>query len=126
MEACGTGYGFVHQDLGTDFVHFRGKQQFFDVQFSQASLATQLGFGFAEIQIGADKLGFQFSGSGDGIETAGPELSSSLQWMYQLGKGAEVLIDMNAGAAYFPHGPDLLEPQPKLFPFWEISTGVGW
>ena len=69
LEACGTGYGFIHHVAGTDFVHFRGKWNLVHHKHESSLFRGQLGFGFAEIQLGDDELGFQFTGSNNGIET---------------------------------------------------------
>ena len=126
LETCGTGYGFVHREAGTDFVHFRGKWNAFTQPLSQSIIKAQLGVGFAEIQIAADEAGFQFGGTGNGVETAGPEASLSLQWMRRIETHTELVLDINVGSAYFHYGPDLLVPQPQIFPFFELSCGVGW
>ncbi len=126
IESCGTGYGFVHQEPGTDFVHFRGKWSLYTQQFAQGLLSAQIGGGFAELQLAADELGFHFRGTGAGIETAGPEISTSIQWLRASSKKSELLIDMNIGSAFFHHGPSLVEPQNRLYPFCELSVGVGW
>ncbi len=126
IEACGTGYGFVHRDLGTDFVHFRAKWGVFERHFSSSQLQGQMGAGFAEIQLGADELGFQFGGTGEGIETAGPEVSASVQFIQSFGKQTELVVDVNGGTAYFHHGPDLVVPQNRVYPFVEVSAGLGW
>ena len=126
IEACGTGYGFVHRDEGVDLAHFRGKFPVLTQSFSRSMLSTQIGLGFSEVQISEDRLGFQFNGSGMGVETAGPELSSSIQWIHQLGEKSEMIIDTNVGTAYFQYGSEMLIPQPQWFPFWEFSAGIGW
>ena len=126
LETCGTGYGFVHQEAGNDFVHFRGKWNVHAQQWPQSLLRSQLGIGFAEIQVADDEAGFQFTGTGGGVETAGPEASVSLQWLHQIAPQTELIADMNVGAAFFHYGPELLVPQPQLFPFWEVSVGIGW
>ena len=126
IETCGTGYGFVHQASGRDFVHFRGKWTVLSKEYPHAKIQGQLGAGFAEIQIADDALGFQFGGTGNGVETAGPEISASLQWLRQFGPQTELIVDANAGAAFFYYGPELVEPQERFFPFLEMSIGLGW
>ncbi|MAA77778.1 MAG: hypothetical protein CL916_00845 [Deltaproteobacteria bacterium] len=126
IETCGTGYGFIHQDSGIDFVHFRGKWSIFQRSFAGTQLMAQIGAGFAEIQLADDQLGFQFTGAGEGIETAGPEMSTSIQFVRELAPKTNLIIDMNGGAAYFRYGPNLMVPQSQFFPFFEISAGFGW
>ena len=62
----------------------------------------------------------------EGIETAGPEMSTSLQFVHQLGPKTNLILDINGGAAYFHYGPNLIVPQSQLFPFFEFSAGFGW
>ena len=126
VEACGTGYGFLHRELGIDFVHFRGKWRVYQQQFPHSQFTAHIGAGFAEIQLGEDQLGFVFTENSEGIETAGPELALSMQWHQNIGKNTDLIIDLNGGAAYFHHGPSLMVPQTQFFPFLELSAGLGW
>ena len=126
IEACGTGYGFVHRASGTDFVHFRGKWSLLHRKGANSHLQGQLGLGFAEIQIGADELGFQFGNAGGGVETAGPEISASMQWLHAFPANTELVFDINIGSAFFYYGPELIIPQQQVFPFMEMSIGWGW
>ena len=126
VESCGTGYGFLHQDPGIDFVHFRGKWDVITKEYSRTQIQGQVGAGFAEVQLAGDELGFQFTGAKNGIETAGPEVTTSVQVLRDLGLGSELIVDANIGAAFFRHGPELIVPQRQFFPFCEFSVGVGW
>ena len=126
VETCGTGTGFIHHQSGLDLMHMRGKYELFERTIGESSLSTSIGAGFAEIQVGNDELGFQFNRTRNGIETSGPEISSSMQWMIPIVGQSELIIDTNIGAAYFEYAPDLRLPQPKLFPFVEFSAGFGW
>lgn len=128
LETCGTGTGFIHQQSGVDFMHMRGKYDLFERTIGDSSLSTSIGAGFAEIQVSNDELGFQFNGTRNGIETSGPEISGSAQWLIPLSPNgqSELILDANAGAAYFEYAPELTLPQPKFFPFMEISAGFGW
>ena len=126
FETCGTGYGFLHRESGTDFVHFRGKWSLFQRNEAHSLLQGQLGLGFAEIQIGDDELGFQFTNTGGGVETSGPEISASIQWTRILSANTELVFDINIGSAFFYYGPELIIPQQQVFPFMEMSVGWGW
>lgn len=126
VESCGTGYGFVHQDPGIDFVHVRGKLSLFNQTVGGSQVRGSVGAGFAEVQTAGDELGFQFSSAKNGVETSGPEISGSAMWLIPVGERSEFILDANAGAAYFHYGPELTLPQPKFFPFVEISAGFGW
>ena len=126
VESCGTGYGFVHHDPGVDFVHVRGKLDVFNQAVGGSQVRGSVGAGFAEVQTAGDELGFQFSSAKNGVETSGPEVSGSATWLVPVGDRSELVLDANAGAAYFQYGPELSLPQPKLFPFIEISVGFGW
>ena len=126
IESCGTGYGFVHHSPGIDLVHFRGKWSVLNRNYGNSQILGQLGVGFAEVQVADDALGFHFTGTGSGVETAGPELSSSAQWILSLGRHTELVTDLNAGVATLKHAPELIVPQPQIFPFFELSVGLGW
>jgi len=128
LETCGTGTGFVHQENGIDLLHMRGKYDLFERNIGTSQLSTSIGAGFAEIQVSNDELGFQFTEARNGIETSGPEVGGSVQWLIPLSPNgqSELILDANAGAAYFEYGPSLTLPQPRLFPFVEISAGFGW
>ena len=72
-------------------------------------------------------FGFQFGSVGpDAIETAGPEVSFSLQWNQGLGAGFEFISDINAGMGWFPHAEKLVLPQNTLQPFVDFTLGIGW
>ena len=58
VRACGTGYGFVHQDTGIDFVHVRGKWNLFNQAVGGSLVRGSVGAGFAEVQTAGDELGF--------------------------------------------------------------------
>ena len=126
LETCGTGYGFVHRDPGIDFLHVRGNLSVFSTSFSKSQLSGQIGIGFAEIQVSEDRMGFHFRDHGSGHETAGPEISGALNWTHKLSKGSELIVNSNTGLAYFHFAPDLSLPQPQIFPFVELSAGIGW
>ena len=126
FETCGTGYGFVHRDPGIDFLHVRGNLSVFSTSFTKSELSGQIGVGFAEIQISEDQMGFHFGDAGSGNETSGPEISGALNWAHKLSKGSEFVLNSNTGLAYFHFAPDLALPQPQVFPFVELSAGIGW
>ncbi len=126
VETCGTGYGFLHQNAGIDFVHLRGKVELFNRTVGKVQIRNAVGAGMAEVQTAGDQLGFQFTSARNGVETAGPELSTSTQWLLPVGQHSELVVDANLGAAYFHHGSALILPQPRFFPFMEVSVGFGW
>ncbi|MEE2960950.1 MAG: hypothetical protein VYA34_09410 [Myxococcota bacterium] len=126
VEACGTGSGILHKDLGSEIAHFRAKWATQKWVLEHSTLHSQLGVGFAELQIGEDESGFAFGSAPRGIETAGPEISASVQWWFPLGAGIELGVDTTLGAAYFHHAPKLKKPHYPLIPFIDVSAGVGW
>ena len=128
FESCGTGTGFLHNDPTPEIAHFRMKWATNRWDIDSGLIELQAGLGFAELQVGEDSPGFNF-GSPDDLEsvsTAGPEASMSLQWLYPLDMGIELIGDATIGAAWFEHAPELIRPRDKLAPFGEISAGVGW
>ena len=128
IEGCGTGAGFLHKDPGAEVAHFRAKWSLVGWQVWGTRVHVQPAIGFAELQIGADEPGFRFGSpdTDDAIETAGPEISTSVQWLVPIDFGFELIMDTTAGAAWFQHGPNLVVPQSRFLPFAEVSLGVGW
>ena len=128
VETCGTGAGFLHQDPAPEMAHFRLKWAIERWDILDGVVEVQAGLGFSELQLGKDEPGFTFGSpsSQRAVETAGPEASMSVQWMYPLDLGLELIGDATFGAAWLEHAPELIEAREKLSPFGEISAGVGW
>ena len=128
VESCGTGSGFLHDDPSPEIAHFRLKWATHQWDIPNGRIDLQAGLGFAELQMGEDVPGFSFGGpdGADYASTAGPEASLSLQWLYPLEMGIELIGDATFGAAWFNYAPELIIPREKFAPFGEISAGVGW
>ena len=128
FETCGTGTGILHNDSTPEMAHFRMKWATNRWSIAQGLIELQACLGFTELQVGKDTPGFSFGSptTAEPVETAGPEASLSLQWIYPLDLGLEFIGDATFGAAWFEHAPELVTPRDKLAPFGEISAGVGW
>lgn len=136
VEACGTGSGFLHNDSQTSLTHFHLKYQFWHTRLegsgSTRNWLQAFGhFGFAEMQRGADRLGFTFDEARDAVETAGPEVGASLRLLSPLPYGFHAQLTLQATLAYLPHAPELI-PSPsggKLSPFqpeFQFTVGFGF
>jgi hypothetical protein len=126
LESCGTGSGFLHTDNEPELAHFRGHWSLADWRWDKAWIHPRVGAGFAELQMGPDKPGFHFGDAGGGIETAGPEALGSLQMLYGMPAGFEMVAEVHAGAAYLAYAPELTIAQPTTQPFGGFTLGVGW
>jgi hypothetical protein len=127
VEGCGTGSGFLHSQSGGEMAHFRAKWQVFGRVAAGGTLRLQGGLGFAELQLDADRPGFDFGAPrGSSIETAGPEGSVSLSWLRPMGAGWELIANTTGGLAWFPHAGALATPQDRAQPFVSFEVGVGW
>lgn len=127
IEGCGTGSGFLHDQSGGEMAHFRAKWQVLGRVAGGGALRLHGGLGFAELQLDADRPGFEFgTPRGDRIETAGPEGSLSLSWLRPMGAGWELIANATGGLAWLPHAHELVTPQERAQPFVSFEIGVGW
>ena len=60
------------------------------------------------------------------MATAGPELGLGLRYLRPLGSGFELVGDLSLGAAWFPHGPELVTPQNTWVPSASLTFGIGF
>jgi hypothetical protein len=127
VEGCGTGSGFLHSQSGGEMAHFRAKWQVLGRVAGGGKLRLHGGVGFAELQLDADRPGFDFgSPRGSRIETAGPEGSLSLSWLRPMGAGWELIANTTGGLAWLPYADELAAPQDRAQPFVSFELGVGW
>ncbi len=127
FEACGTGSGFLHKDPDPETAHFRSNLRLYHFDFGWVQLQPRVGLGFAEIQQGEDDSGFLFTGVGPrGVETAGPEATTSLQALIPINSTFELVGNLTTGLIYAPHAPKLIKPMPTLQPFVTFTVGAGF
>lgn len=127
VEACGTGAGLLHRDPDPEIAHFRAKWLVTSWQTPLGWLQPQLGAGFAELQIDADSVGFDFGGSGPtGVETAGPELSAALRLLTPIAQGFDLVSTLDLSTAWFPHASELVIPQAEVQPSATFTLGLGF
>jgi hypothetical protein len=127
VEACGTGSGFLFRDQAPDFAHFRANLKLMSWQTPIGFVQPRLAVGFAELQVGEDASGFDFTGTGPmGTETAGPEAGLSLRVLTPIVGGVELVTEVNASVAVFAHAPRLVQPQAVTQPTLGLSLGFGF
>jgi hypothetical protein len=127
VEACGTGSGILHGEPGGEMAHFRAEWRLLQVAAGAGTGQVQLGAGFAELEVGDDRPGFQFGSPGaDQAAVAGPEAALSVGWMRGVGRGFDLIANATVGAAYFDGAPELAVPRERWQPFASIEVGVGW
>lgn len=127
VEGCGTGSGFLHHDPDPEIAHFRSWLKLTSWKTGMGWLQPRVGIGFAEMQIGEDGSGFQFSGVGpNGVETAGPEAGASLRLLFPTVGGVELVGEVGLSAAYLRYAPQLKVPQSSFQPSASFSLGVGF
>jgi hypothetical protein len=126
FEGCGTGSGFLHHDTSAEVAHFRSKLRVTSFETSWGSFQPLVAAGFAELQVGEDTPGFDFSGTDRQVATAGPELGLGLRYLRPLSSGFELVGDLSLGAAYFSHAPELVAPRNTWVPSASLTFGIGF
>jgi hypothetical protein len=127
IEACGNGSGFLHAEDAPEIAHFRGKARLFQYALGPVYVEPWVGFGFAELQIGADAPGFYFFDAGPtGVETAGAETGGTLRAVLPLPAGFEVIGNVDLSVAYFPNAPELARAMSPWQPTLSADVGIGW
>ena len=127
IEACGTGSGFLHRDPDPEIAHFRAHWRVSSWQNAFGQLHARVSGGFAEVQLGEDDPGFQFTGVGPrGVETAGPELGLGLQAVKSIGAGFELIGNLQVGAVWTPFAGQLVTPMAEVQPFVSLTLGLGF
>jgi hypothetical protein len=127
LEMCGTGSGFLHRDPTPQLMHTRANWVLHEWQSAGIWVRPRLGAGFAELQIGEDSPGFHFFGTDpQGVETSGPEAHFSLQFLYPMGQGLNIVSEMHAGMAYLHFAPNLVYAMNRHQPYAGLTFGFGW
>lgn len=127
LEACGTGSGILHQSREPEVAHFRLKGRVLQFALGDFTFDFLVGAGVAEYQIDRDAPGLRFGDAGaQGVETAGPELTSHLRVLLPVVFGVDAILDVGLGAAYLHHAPEMVVPAPRLLPFVGSSIGAGF
>ena len=127
LEACGAGSEYRSASSTASVSHYLVWLKLDSWKKKVGWLQPRLGAGIAEVQVGPDKGGFQFSGVGpDGVETAGPELGASLRLLVPVVAGLEGVGELRGTMAYFHHAPKLVHPRSRLEPGAALTVGVGF
>lgn len=126
VEGCGTGSGILHDDVGRQIAHFRANIPITTTTRWGGRFALRGGLGFAELEIGDDKPGFDFGEADTPASVAGPDAGLSVQWLRPVGAGIELVANASGGVAWFAGAEDLVVPQRELQPYVAFELGVGW
>ena len=127
VEGCGTGQGVIHDQTGTELAHFRATYSILERTTKTGTGRIRGGLGFAELQVGVDRAGFNFNTPDvERGSVAGPEASIQGQWLVPLGAGVEAVASATIGAAAFANADKLVTPQSNLQPFASFEIGLGW
>jgi hypothetical protein len=128
IEACGSGQGVIHDEPGTEMVHFRATWSVIDRLTRKGRGKVRAGVGFAELQVGLDRPGFDFGDpdAPDFASVAGPEAAVQAQWLVPIAKGVEAVASATAGVALFSAADKLVVPKDNVQPFVSFEIGIGW
>lgn len=126
IEGCGTGSGILHDEVGRQIAHFRVNIPFRRDALAGGWSAVRAGVGFAELEVGPDRPGFDFGTPDQTGSTAGPDASISLQWLRPLGGGVELVATATVGLAWFSGSDRLVVPQEPFQPYAAFEVGAGW
>jgi hypothetical protein len=128
VEACGTGQALLHNEPGREMAHFRATWTLVQRATDRGTGKLRAGAGFAELQVGVDRPGFDFGSPDPDARgaVAGPEALVQGQWLVPLARGIEAVASLTAGAAAFAGAGELAEPQRTVQPFVSLELGLGW
>ncbi len=128
LEACGNGAGMLHHARVPDMAHFRVRGTVVEKRWGRTSLGALVGAGFAEVSTGVDEPGFLFGAarSREQSSGAGAEGSVSGKARHWVHERAYLVGDVNAGLAWIPSAPVVLDQQGAAVPFFSASVGLGF
>lgn len=126
IEGCGTGSGILHDEVGRQIAHFRVNVPVYRRAMAGGWSSLRGGLGFAELEVGPDRPGFDFGAPNQPNSVAGPDASLSMQWLRPLGSGVELVATASAGVAWFSRADLLVIPQSAFQPYVAFEIGAGW
>lgn len=126
VEGCGTGSGILHDEVGHQIAHFRANVPVLVRAAWGGRIALRGGLGFAELEVGDDRPGFDFGEANNVAAVAGPDAAASAQWLRPVGAGVELVANATAGMAWFSGARELVVPQARFQPYIAFELGVGW
>jgi hypothetical protein len=126
VETCGTGQGIIHDEPGRQMAHFRATWTALARATERGVGKLRIGAGIAELQLDADRPGFNFGRPGRDQSVAGPQAVVQGQWLIPLAGGTEVVTSVTAGVAAFAEADQLVIPQRNVMPFVSFEIGLGW
>jgi hypothetical protein len=127
ISACGNGSSFLYEQATPETVHFDVHVALTSWKLSDVWLEPRLHAGIAELQIGEDAPGLDFSGtSSTGMATAGPEAGASVRGLLPVYKGMEIVGELSLALSYFHYAPELVRPQSAWQPSVTFTVGAGF
>lgn len=127
VSGCGNGSGFLHHEDAPDLSHWRLNFTVASFKTSAVWLQPRAQAGFAEMAIGEDSPGFEFTGTNEArTATSGGEVGGSLRALWPLGSGFEAVGEVGVSFGYFPYAPALQRPQSAWLPSAALTLGVGF
>lgn len=126
VEGCGTGSGILHDEVGRQMAHFRVNVPVRRDAWFGGWSSVRVGVGFAELEVGPDRPGFDFGDPDQPNSVAGPDAAASVQWLRSLGSGVELVATGTVGVAWFSGAGQLQRPQDQAQPYIAFEIGAGW
>lgn len=128
VSGCGNGSGFLHHDAAPDLSHWRLNATIASLRVNAFWLQPRVQLGFAEVQVGQDTPGFQFTRTNETrTSTSGAEGGVSLRGLYPIkSSGFELISELGLSVGYFPHAPMLIRPQSTFIPSASLTVGLGF
>jgi hypothetical protein len=127
VAGCGNGSGVLHNSSMPEIAHFRATFTPLSWELGEVWLQPRASLGIAEIQVGPDAAGLNFSGTGPtGTATAGPEAGTALRALWPIHGGVEAVSELSLGLAYFSYAQELARPQSAWQPSATMTLGIGF
>ncbi len=128
ISGCGNGSGFLHHDDAPDLSHWRINGTVYSFKTGALWLQPRVQLGFAEVQVGQDTPGFDFTSTNEAAtSTSGIESGASLRALWPIRQsGFEVIGEVGFSVGYFPHAEALVRPQSTWIPSGSLTVGVGF
>jgi hypothetical protein len=127
VAGCGNGSGVLHDTSLPEIAHFRATLTPLSWQLGEVWLQPRVSLGIAELQVGPDAAGFDFTGTGPtDVETAGPEAGAALRGLWPIYGGVEMVSELSLGLAYFSYAPELARPKAAWQPSATLTLGIGF
>jgi hypothetical protein len=127
-QVCGSGRGLLmnKHDPAPELTHYRARLRWARASWGRLWLAPIVQAGMSELRAGTMDAGY-LPGRGSSRELAlGPSVGASLQLLWPLGWGLELVGDIHLEAAWIPGADELVLPQDELQPTLGATLGIGF